>query len=62
MNHHPRRFTYKLVSTHSNNLFRAMDVRLKHPFPAIVAEPTCCGKTQFVKLLLESGEDVFHGV
>lgn len=39
-----------------------MDVRLKHPFPAIVAGLTCCGKTQFVKLLLESGEDVFDGV
>lgn len=39
-----------------------MDVRLKHPFPAIVAGPTCCGQTQFVKLLLESGEDVFDGV
>ena len=39
-----------------------MDIRLKHSFPAIVAGPTCCGKTQFVKLLLESGEDVFDGV
>lgn len=35
---------------------------LKHPFPAVVTGPTCCGKTQFLKLLLESGEDVFEGV
>ena len=39
-----------------------MDVRLKHPFPAIVAGPTFCGKTQFVERFVESGEDVFNGV
>ena len=38
-----------------------MDPRLKHPFPALVAGPTCCGKTQFVKRLLESGEQVIDG-
>ena len=38
-----------------------MDLRLKHPFPALVAGPTCCGKTQFVKRFLESGEQVLHG-
>ena len=35
-----------------------MDPRWKHPFPALVAGPTCCGKGQFVKRLLESGEDM----
>lgn len=35
-----------------------MDVRLKHPFGAMVAGPTCCGKTQFVKRLLEGGEQL----
>lgn len=38
-----------------------MDVRLRHPFGAIVAGPTCCGKTQFVKRLLESGAEVIDG-
>ena len=33
----------------------------KHPFPALVAGPTCCGKSQFVKRLLESGEDMIDG-
>ena len=32
--------------------------RWKHPFPAPVSGPTCCGKSQFVKRLLESGEDI----
>ena len=36
----------------------SMDPRWKHPFPAMVAGPTCCGKSQFVKRLLESGEDM----
>ena len=31
---------------------------MKQPFPALVARPTCCGKTQFVKRLRESGEQV----
>ena len=35
-----------------------MDPRWKHPFPALVAGPTCCGKIQFVKRLLEAGEDM----
>lgn len=38
-----------------------MDPRWKHPFPAIVAGPTCCGKTHFVKSLLESGEEMIDG-
>ena len=33
-----------------------MDPRWKHPFLALVAGPTCCGKSQFVKRLLESSE------
>ena len=39
-----------------------MDPRWKHPFPALIAGPTCCGKSQFVKRLLESGEDIIDGV
>jgi len=38
-----------------------MDPRWKHPFPALVAGPTCWGKSQFVKRLLESGEDMIEG-
>ena len=38
-----------------------MDPRLKHPFHALIAGPTCCGKTQFVKRLLEAGEEMIHG-
>ena len=38
-----------------------MDPRWKHPFPALVAGPTCCGKSQFVKRLVEPGEDMFDG-
>ena len=38
-----------------------MDPRWKHPFPALVAGPTCCGKSQFVKRLLESGEGIIEG-
>ena len=37
-----------------------MDPRLKHPFPALIAGPTCCGKTQFVKRLLEAGEEMIQ--
>lgn len=35
--------------------------RWRHPFPTLVAGPTCCGKSQFVKRLLESGEDMIDG-
>ena len=35
-----------------------MDPRWKHPFPAPVSGPTCCGESQFVKRLLVSGEDI----
>ena len=38
-----------------------MDPRWKHPFPAFVAGPTCCGKSHFVKHLLESGEELIDG-
>ena len=38
-----------------------MDPRWKHPFPALVAGPTCCGKSQFVRRLLESAEDMIDG-
>ena len=38
-----------------------MDPRWKHPFPALVAGPTCCGKTQFVKRLLEAGGNMIDG-
>ena len=38
-----------------------MDPRLRHPFPALVAGPTRCGKSQFVKRLLESGEQMIDG-
>ena len=38
-----------------------MDPGWKHPFPALVAGPTCCWKSQFVRRLLESGEDMIEG-
>ena len=30
-------------------------------FPGFCGRPTCCGKSQFVKSLLESGEDMIEG-
>ena len=38
-----------------------MDPRWKHPFPAIVAGPICCGKSEFVKHLLESEKELING-
>ena len=38
-----------------------MDPWWKHPFPALIAGPTCCRKSHFVKYLLEAGEDVIDG-
>ena len=38
-----------------------MDVRLQHPYTCLVAGPTSCGKTQFVKKLIERGEQVVNG-
>ena len=38
-----------------------MDPRWNYPFPALVACPTCCGKTLFVKRLLEAGEEMIEG-
>ena len=38
-----------------------MDPRWKNPFSALVAGPTCCEKSQFVKRLLESWEDMIDG-
>ena len=38
-----------------------MDVRLQHPYTCLVAGPTSCGKTQFVKKIIEEGEDVVNG-
>ena len=35
--------------------------RWKHPFPVLIVAPTCCGKSQFVKRLLEVGEDMIDG-
>ncbi|KXJ26961.1 hypothetical protein AC249_AIPGENE9928 [Exaiptasia diaphana] len=35
-----------------------MDPRLKHPFPMVVSGPTMCGKTSFVRKLLELGEEM----
>lgn len=34
------------------------DIRLRHPFPLLVSGPTMCGKTSFVRKLLESGNDM----
>ena len=52
---------YKYEKLPSNQSVVSMDPRLKHPFPALVAGPTCCGKSQFVKRLLESGENMIEG-
>jgi hypothetical protein len=41
--------------------FIDINPRLQHPFGALVAGPTCCGKTQFVKKLLENGETMIDG-
>ena len=31
-----------------------VDTRLRHPFTCLVSGPTCCGKTEFVKKLVQS--------
>ena len=38
-----------------------MDPRWKHPLPALIAGPTCYGKSQLVRRLLEAGEDMIDG-
>ena len=38
-----------------------MDPRWKHPIPALVAGPTCCGKSLFVKRLLQSEKEMTDG-
>ena len=38
-----------------------MDVRLQHPYTCLIAGPTSCGKTQFVKKLIQQGEQVMNG-
>ena len=57
----PKPFSYKSENVLFNQSVVSMDPRWKHPFPALVAGPTCCGKSQFVKRLLESGEDMIEG-
>ena len=57
----PKPFFYKSESVLFNQSVVSMDPRWKHPFPALVAGPTCCGKGQFVKRLLESGKDMIEG-
>ena len=39
-----------------------MDVRLQHPYTCLVAGPTPCGKTQFVKKIIEEGEHMANEV
>ena len=57
----PKLFFFKSKNVLFNHSVVSMDPRWKHPFPALVAGPTCCGKSQFVKRLLESGEDMIEG-
>ena len=38
-----------------------MDVRLQHPYTCLVAGPTSCRKTQFVKKIIEEGEHMTNG-
>ena len=57
----PKSFFYKSESVLFNHSVVIMDPRWKHPFPALVVGPTCCGKSQFVKRLLEAGEDMIDG-
>ena len=38
-----------------------MDVRLQYPYTWLVADPISCGKTQFVKRLIEEGEQMANG-
>ena len=57
----PKPFFYKEERMQFYQSVVIMDPRLKHLFPTLVAGPTCCGKTQFVKRLLEAGEDMIDG-
>ena len=56
-----KRLLYKSEKIPFNLSVISMDPRWKHPFPALVAGPTCCGKSQFVRRLLESGENMIEG-
>ena len=38
-----------------------MDPRLKHPFGAVMAGPTCSGKSFLLRKILERGEDMIEG-
>jgi len=38
-----------------------MDPRLKHPFGAVMAGPTCSGKTYLLRKILERGEEMING-
>ena len=38
-----------------------MDVRLQHPYTCLVAAQTSCDKAQFVKKLIEQGENMTKG-
>ena len=56
-----KRLFYKSENILFNLSLISMDQRWKHPFPALVAGPTCCGKSQFAKRLLESDENTIEG-
>ena len=59
----PKRLFCKSESTLFNQSVVSMDPGWKYPFPSLMAGPTCCRKSQFVKRLLhvESGEDMIDG-
>ena len=50
-------------NSNTSDLFHQMnmDVRLQHPYTCLVAGPTSCGKTQFVKKIIEEGEHMTNG-
>ena len=57
-----KQFFYKQERKTLNFSVVIMDPRWKHSLPALVAGPTYFGKTQFVKRLLEAGEDMIENI
>ena len=51
---------YKKLSANKIRSITIMDPRLKHPFGAVFAGPTCCGKTFLLRKILERGDEIIN--
>ena len=51
---------YKMLDCVSHVSFLIMDPRWKHPFTAIVAGPTSCGKTVFTLKIIQNAKEMIY--